>query len=261
MLPLAAWTESRLFLVRGYGRKHEGRIIAVGALIMAAFESFNQRIASASFLGTLGVVCTFMVFMPKLEVFKVWCIEARLTKTLDRAEEILGKLQRLSAISAKSTYMSYAWANRMGTPSARAKQTILDDVDKQLAELNVSPAERKQMARPYITMIGWDFYQFYVQVNDRYMGSKYAELASEMNNGQRTEENTKKIEQWAQLNSEWRSKVFVDGLFAKAQRMEIDSLLADPNDFFDKPDKEVIATFKAEMSRLFKESAAKGIDG
>ncbi|WP_441228113.1 hypothetical protein AB7813_12645 [Tardiphaga sp. 20_F10_N6_6] len=122
-------------------------IASVGALILSAYEGLNQRVTSATFLGALGVVCTFMLFMPKLEVFKVWGIEARLVKTLDRAEEILAKLRRLSLISAKSTAMNLAWGNRMATPPAKEKQSILDEMDAQLAELKVSPEDRKPLQR------------------------------------------------------------------------------------------------------------------
>ncbi|MET4208646.1 hypothetical protein [Bradyrhizobium sp. LA2.1] len=235
-------------------------IIAVGSLIMAAFEGFNQRVASASFLGTLGVVCTFMVFMPKLEVFKVWGIEARLNKTLDRAEEILGKLQHLSVISAKSTYMSYAWANRIGSPSAKAKQAILDDVDKQLTELRVTEAERKEIVAPYVALIGWDFYQMYVRIIDRYMGARYSDLANQMSKGDPSSGSRAKLERWAVLVGEWRARTIRDDLFAKAQQLKIDDLLAvaEPGEFMSKEESTALHRLRDDISRLFKDCEKKG---
>ncbi len=66
-------------------------LLAIGALIMAAFEGFNHRVSSAVFLGTLGVV--FLLFMPKLEVFKVWGVEAKLQQTVTEAVATLANLK------------------------------------------------------------------------------------------------------------------------------------------------------------------------
>lgn len=107
-------------------------LLAIGALILAAFEGFNQRVTSAAFLGTLGVACIFLLFMPKLEVFKVWGIEAKLQQTVTEAVATLAGLKRLAEISARASYLTIAWGNRLGTPPAKDKQAVLDEIDTQL---------------------------------------------------------------------------------------------------------------------------------
>src|SRR5580692_2886225 len=100
-------------------------LLAIGSLIMAAFEGFNQRISSAAFLGTLGVVCTFLVFMPKLEAFKVWGVEAKLQQTVTEAVATLASVKRLAEISARASYLIIAWGNRFDGPRAKEKQAVL----------------------------------------------------------------------------------------------------------------------------------------
>jgi hypothetical protein len=85
----------------------------------AVYQAMNEKVGSALALAGLAVACTLLVFFPRLEVFKAYGVEARLSQTLDRAEEILQKLQRLSVISARTSYMTMAWGNRMGTPNNR----------------------------------------------------------------------------------------------------------------------------------------------
>ena len=64
--------------------------------------------------------------------------------------------------------------------------SLLDDIDKQLEEMNVAPEERKAIIRPLIRMIGVDLYNIYVQVLDRYMNHK--------------NKTTEEMEKW----TEWR---------------------------------------------------------
>jgi hypothetical protein len=97
-------------------------------------------------------------------------------------------MKRLSEINARASYMTMAWGNRMGAPSAKEKQAILDEVDAQLTDLNVTPEERKAITRPYTQMIAWDFYLLFTQIFNRYLNWKNADLVRRLNANQ-TEEN------------------------------------------------------------------------
>jgi hypothetical protein len=102
--------------------------LALFALLGAVYQAMNRQLGSAATLGAIFLVGALIVFIPQLEVLKAWGIEARLTKTLDRAEEIIGRLRRLSAISAKATYMQMTWGNRMAArprPKSRPSLTKL----------------------------------------------------------------------------------------------------------------------------------------
>jgi hypothetical protein len=66
-------------------------------------------------------------------------VQVELRETLDRAEEIIGCVCKLAAISARASYLTITWGKRLGTPAEREKQALLDEIDNQLAELKVSP--------------------------------------------------------------------------------------------------------------------------
>lgn len=83
--------------------------MAIVSVILAAYEGFNQRVTSAMFLGGLFIACTLMVFLPKLEVFKAFGVEAKLQQTVTEAVATLASLRRLAEISARASYLTIAW--------------------------------------------------------------------------------------------------------------------------------------------------------
>ena len=233
---------------------------AMFSIACAVYQAMNKELAAASVLAAMGVALTMIVFLPKLEVFKAFGIEARLTQTLDRAEEILGKLRRLSLISAKSNYMSLAWNNRMDGPTALDKQMILDQVDKQLAELNVSTDERSGIVAPFVHLIGWDFYAMYVRTVERYVQSRYDDLVRKLNTGATDPSIRQELEKRAGLLAIWRQRVYRDGLFARAQSGEFDTLLkeAAPDGLLDDAETKSLVQYQREVSALFKACVVKG---
>jgi hypothetical protein len=141
--------------------------MAMVSLILAVYEAWSQRTGSAIVLGAIFMVATFLFYLPQLETLKAFGIEARLRSTLDRAEEIIGRLKALAEANARVTYLTLAWGNRFGSPSAAAKQNVLDDMDAQLRALKVDEAERLAIARPLVRMIGYDLSIAYMHVMER----------------------------------------------------------------------------------------------
>ncbi len=144
--------------------------MAIVSVILALYEGFNQRVTSAAFLGALFVACTFILFLPKLEVFKAFGVEAKLQQTVTEAVATLASLKRLAEISARASYLTIAWGNRMGTPPTRDKQAVLNEIDNQLAELKVSPDEIANIQRPFVNMIQLDFVFLFQGVLNQYAG-------------------------------------------------------------------------------------------
>jgi hypothetical protein len=124
------------------------------ALLCAVYQAMNDKPLSAATLGTIFLVGALILFIPQLEVLKAWGVEAKLRQSLDRAEEIIDRLRRLSVISAKATYTATAWGGRIGGPSAREKQALLDQVDEQPATLKVNQQERAEIVSGYVKFIG-----------------------------------------------------------------------------------------------------------
>jgi hypothetical protein len=145
-------------------------LVSIGSLIMAAFEGFNQRITTASFLAALGIACALIAFVPQLEALKAFGIEAKLRQTYTEAVATLASVKRLAEISARASYLTLAWGNRFGTPPAREKQAVLDEIDTQLAELKVSAQQLAEIQRPFVKMVRLDFFSLFQGVLSQYAG-------------------------------------------------------------------------------------------
>jgi hypothetical protein len=234
--------------------------MGVCALILSLYQGWSGRTGSAIFLFTAALGCGAFLFLPSIKVFKLWEFQVELRETIDRAEEILGKLRRLSLISAKSSYTSLAWSNRWGGPSAKDKQLILDEVNAQLAELRVTPEERADVVRPYVHLIGWDFYQMYSHTLDRYIGSRYSEFTNKANSPTLDPATRAEIERRGPLVNAWRSRIFQDGLFARAQGGAFTQLLdfADPGELLDDHEKKALAFYRTELAGVFQACVVKG---
>jgi hypothetical protein len=165
------WTISRLADC-GYAMDRLKEIIsyflaamAMLSLLCAVYESMNQRLGSAGVLAGIFVASAFLVYLPQLETFKAFGIEARMQKNLIEAKEILEKVRQASIASAKSAYLNFAWANRWGGMSPREKQRALDSVNEQLRAVGVKDEERQVIVKPYVELIGFDLYHtFYNSV-------------------------------------------------------------------------------------------------
>ncbi len=138
--------------------------MAMFALLGGVYQAFQNQKGSALTLGTLFLVGAIIVFLPQIEFFKTLGVEARLRQTVTEAVATLESLKRLSQISARASYLTIAWGNRMGTPKAQDKQVVLDDIDAQLTDLKVTADERAVIVRPWITMIRADFFFLYTRV-------------------------------------------------------------------------------------------------
>ena len=267
-----AWTEAGLFLGYDVTESVLDRLrdivlfvtglLAIGALIMAAFEGFNQRVASASFLGTLGVACTFLVFMPKLEVFKVWGVEAKLQQTVTEAVATLASLKRLAEISARASYLTIAWGNRMGTPPAKDKQAVLDDIDNQLAELKVSPDEIARIQLPFVKMVRLDFFFLFQGVLNQYAGIINSKLVDDVHQAPDPSAASAVMMRHSDLITAWTKRTQKEDPSADLEKQSLEDVL---NDYVPKSgewltDKElaVVQKFKAEIIRLNADCERKG---
>ena len=232
---------------------------AMLSLACAVYQAMNEKQWSAGVLGALAVACTFLVFFPRLEVFKAFGVEARLSQTLDRAQEILQELQRLSVISARTSYMTMAWGNRMGTPAAKDKQAVLDEVDRQLADLNVSAEERRALQRPYVQLIGFDFYMLFTRLLDRYGGWKGDDLLKQLN-ANNTEETRRAREAFSKAFSEWRKRALGNNVYGRRNVYKFDEEITRvaPDDWLDERERKAAAVLRAQMVRMFADCETKG---
>jgi hypothetical protein len=179
---------------------------AAVSFALAVYLALHDRKAASGILAGMALVAALLAYLPQLDSLSAFAVNVKLRSSLDRADEILTKLRNLTIVNAKLGYTTLAWGNRLGTPKASAKQRILDEIDDQLSNMNVSEDERAEIKRSYVRFIAFDFYELYTRsINyalSRRMEQLQAKLSAEPNDGNRAaaqEFNTK--------SSEWRSRL------------------------------------------------------
>ena len=147
------------------------------ALVLSVYQAWEGKVASATTLVVLFVICGVFLFLPQIRMFKVWQVQVELRETVNRAEELIKRLRRISISSARSAYMQMAWGNRMASPSAKEKKAFLDEVDQQLADLKLTPEERAEISRPVVRIIGFDRYMVFSKTLQSYAQLRNSALA------------------------------------------------------------------------------------
>jgi hypothetical protein len=231
------------------------------AFLGAVYQGFNNQKASALTLGTLFLIGGLFVFLPQVEFIKTLGVEARLRATVNEATVILEKIKRLSAIGAEATYMQMAWTNRMGTPSAKQKQAILDEVDQQINDLKVSPEERAKIVRPFVRMIGFDFYMLFTGTIRQYAALKNSALVARASNNHNPE-NTNAVMLHSDRITAWSKRTDNENPFERLETYklpdELESFIPKPGEWFEESEIKIAERFKDEVLKLYQACEAKG---
>jgi hypothetical protein len=143
--------------------------MAMFALLCSIYEAMNQRLGSASLLAGIFAAAALLVYLPQMETFKAFGVEAKLQQKLDRAEEIISKMKNLAAIDAKATYALLAWGNRLSGIPMSEKQNISDRIDLQLKSFGFDEEEAKDIKAEYIYLIGFDLGSYFEQALSMYV--------------------------------------------------------------------------------------------
>lgn len=231
--------------------------MAVFAMICAVYQAMHERNSSATVLGGLFLVSVLVVFLPKLEVLEAWGVKAHLVRTLNEADEILAKLRQLAITNAKAVYMNVSWGNRMGSPSAKDKQAMVDEVDAQLRDLKVSADERKALTSTYVRLIGFDLYMTYVQTLQRYWQFKQQAMRQEAAKDSTNEDLKAELERLGAGLREWKPDY---QMFGRLGTVSFDDEIkrVTPSGWLGEREQRAVNSYRDEMLRLFKGVADKG---
>lgn len=157
-------------------------LLSLGAAIcfcLTIYFCLRGEIKAALLMSGLFFLCILLAYFPQIESLKAFAIDVKLRKNLDRAEEILKRVRQLTIFNAKISYMVLAWQNRMGSPSAKSKQEMLDEVDQMLVGLDIQDSQRTQMVQPYVRLIALDLWHTYEQIIREYVMWKKDRIADE----------------------------------------------------------------------------------
>jgi hypothetical protein len=231
------------------------------AFLGAVYQAFQNEKGSAVTLGTLFLIGALIVFLPQVEFIKTLGVEAKLRQTVNEATAILERLKRLSAISAKSTYMSMAWGNRMGSPSAKEKQAVLDEVESQLIDLNVSPEERTEIARPFVRIIGFDLYMAFARTVRGYGAAKNGKLLA-LANASQTAEHRDAVEDHSKRITEWSKRTEGENPFRRLNtydlKAELDREMPTPDEWLNERERRIAQRFEQQILDLYVGCEKKG---
>jgi hypothetical protein len=231
--------------------------LGVVALILCVFQAWSGEIRSAFALGVLFVVCGVFVFWPQIKTFKVGVgqVEVELRETLDRAKE-------LAATSARASYLTIAWGNRLGTPPAREKQAVLDEIDIQLAKLKVSPKELADIQLPFVKMVRLDFFFLFQGVLRQYATILNTELVADVHAAKDPSAASAVVMRHSELITAWTKRTKTEDPSADLEKESLEDAL---NDFMPKggewlnvKELAVMQKFKAEILRLNADCEKKG---
>jgi hypothetical protein len=145
-------------------------LAAATCFVLMIVFAFKDKLKAATLLATVFFVSVVLGYFPQLDSIAAFSINVKLHNNLQRAEEILKQLRDLAVLNAKSSYFAMTWSNLYGgMPSAKNRQTILDEVNQELATLKVSDEDLQVMTRQYVQKIGVELYEIYAGVIDRYI--------------------------------------------------------------------------------------------
>jgi hypothetical protein len=109
-------------------------------LLIAVGLALIDHVAAGSLVAGLFVIVVHFHYLPQMESFKAYGVEAKWREKISEADEILKKLRQSTLASAKLTYLILGWGSRIGGSSQKDKQAVADQVDAALLDLNVDPA-------------------------------------------------------------------------------------------------------------------------
>jgi hypothetical protein len=235
--------------------------LAMFALLCAVYQAMQNQNWSATVLGALFVACVMIVYINQLELLKVFGVEAKLRKvddTLTEAQVIAGRLTELSKINARVSYMLMGWGNRMDGPSAKDKQAIIDDVDKQLVELKISPQERASISKSYVQLIGVDLYYICIQVMERYAAVKNREIMGTYDKD-RSDANRVAAQNFTAAQGKWMAAKSA-GPFSNIDGYVFEDVInrATPVDWLNTQEQAIAKGFANQLTAMFKACEAKG---
>jgi hypothetical protein len=230
--------------------------MAIFALTCSIYQAMNDKVASATLLAGVFLVCVLVVYLPRLEILEAWGIKAHLVRTLDEADVILAKLRRSAIVSAKAAYMNAGWGNRMATQSAREKQGMLDEIDNQLRDLNVPADERKSLTTSYVKIIGFDMYMMYSRTLERFFQFKQQAMQLEVNKDNNSPVKSE-LEKWKAGRPSWKPNYSLfENLDTYSFEDEVNRIT--PSGWLGETDQKAADAYKNEILNLYRGIEAKG---
>ncbi|XSC46994.1 hypothetical protein ACF1BQ_016105 [Bradyrhizobium sp. RDT10] len=233
--------------------------VAVFSLIGALYQAMNKGNGSVG--GTLLVffAAGIVVFLPLIQQFSLpGGFETRMNNRVNEVKAVEETVRKIAAVNAKVTYMTLAWSNRMGAPSAKQKQALLDDVDKQIREFKVTEDERLRIVQPVVNMLKYDFFLGYRQIVYDYAGIRYGILVENARN--EAPESRAMRDAHSDGMSKYNKRVDLDEVWRRLDSFNFGEELnvLTPTEWLNEEEKAIAADFRSKLVRIVAECEKKG---
>jgi hypothetical protein len=145
----------------------------------------------------------------------------------------------------------------MGSPSAKDKQAMLDEMDANLAELKVTLEERKALTTTWVRLIGFDLYMTYVYTLQRYWEFKQQDMQRELSKDPNNQTLKDEVERWRTGVRAWKPNYSVfSQLGTYSFEDEMDRI--SPKGWLSEKDQRAVDTFKSQIVTHYRATQAKG---
>jgi hypothetical protein len=134
---------------------------AAALLLIAVGLALTDRVAAGSLVAGLFVIVALFYYLPQMESFKAYGVEAKWRERIDKADEILRKLRQSTLASAKLTYLILGWGSRVGGARPEDRRAVADQLDAALFDLNVDADVVHTLKQDYIFFTLYDLFQVY----------------------------------------------------------------------------------------------------
>ncbi|WP_316226786.1 hypothetical protein [Bradyrhizobium sp. SZCCHNS3052] len=133
-----------------------------GALLLIAVGlALIDRVAAGSLVAGLFIVVSLFHYMPQMESFKAYGVEAKWREKISEADEILRKLRQSTIASAKLTYLILGWGSRVGGAPPEQVRAVADQVDAALLNLDIEADSIRALKDDYLFFTIYDLFQVY----------------------------------------------------------------------------------------------------
>lgn len=137
----------------------------------------SDNLQSATLCAGLFIMATLFHYIPQLESFKAFNIEAKLDRKINEAERLLDKIKSSSIASAENTFFSLGWGNRMASPSWETKFQVAERTIASLSSVGLTRQDYDKLLDPMLRFATWDCYTHFTTL----LAMRIAHLSQEMN--------------------------------------------------------------------------------
>lgn len=132
--------------------------LVFGALLcfmLAIYFAFVGKEAAGTLMAGMSISTALLRYLPEMESFKAFGLEAKMRQRLGEAEAIVEQLKDSIIVFGKISYHLFGEGSRMSHP-VRDKQILADEVDKLLIQMKVDKGVLAEMKQDYLHYVQYD---------------------------------------------------------------------------------------------------------